>query len=41
MDFTDFTVVIRGYDTAEVDDLVRRIEEARASESPEPPGRGR
>ena len=30
----DFTKVLRGYDTAAVDDLVRRIEEARTSESP-------
>jgi len=30
----DFTRVLRGYDTAAVDDLVRRIEEARTSGSP-------
>lgn len=30
----DFTRVLRGYDPAAVDDLVRRIEEARTSSSP-------
>jgi len=30
----DFTIVLRGYDRPAVDDLVRRISEARASDSP-------
>jgi DivIVA domain-containing protein len=32
--YADFTVVLRGYDRAEVDSLVERVHDATASDSP-------
>jgi DivIVA domain-containing protein len=32
--YVDFTVVLRGYDRAEVDSLVERVHDATASDSP-------